>query len=285
MDESPGLLNTTTGAWQSFTMDLNGTFTGPTGSGTTEDFDIGSAYQGITRTLSYYPFLSSQFDGPFNFIGGMHDGYGSIPDQYDDKCQLLRHEWHPGQHWDKFIPTWFHEIGLKDVNTIIPGTLKDHVLALYGGQTFDFPIVLDIPHPFHYKPASSVASLNFVNDLEILLYFNDYRMWIQNYKDVAEFAEFKVDKFSLITQYYNVPRGVWRLDLYADLEAKPLAARTFLVEDLFQPDAATLTYSQIDRIIVGGIMPVGKAVTFAPELGKHTSTDNKADAKSAHAAD
>jgi len=87
--------------------------------------------------------------------------------------------------------------------------LKDHVLALYGGQTFDFPIVLDIPHPFHYKPASSVASLNFVNDLEILLYFNDYRMWIQNYKDVAEFAEFKVDKFSLITQYYNVPRGVW----------------------------------------------------------------------------
>ena len=49
--------------------------------------------------------------------------------------------------------------------------------------------------------------------------------------------------------------------------------RHFLVEDIFQPDAATLTYSQIDRIIVGGIHPVKSAVRFAPELGRHTGTD------------
>lgn len=49
--------------------------------------------------------------------------------------------------------------------------------------------------------------------------------------------------------------------------------RHFLVEDLFKPDAATLTYSQIDRIIVGGIMPVTQAVSFSPELGRHTGTD------------
>ncbi|MCV2354287.1 5-dehydro-4-deoxy-D-glucuronate isomerase [Paucibacter sp. B2R-40] len=49
--------------------------------------------------------------------------------------------------------------------------------------------------------------------------------------------------------------------------------RHFLVEDMFKPDEATLTYSQIDRIIVGGIMPVSKAVTFAAELGKYTGTD------------
>ncbi|MFO1252022.1 MAG: 5-dehydro-4-deoxy-D-glucuronate isomerase [Inhella sp.] len=49
--------------------------------------------------------------------------------------------------------------------------------------------------------------------------------------------------------------------------------RHFLVETLFQPDQATLTYSQIDRIIVGGIQPVTKAVAFAAELGKHTGTD------------
>ena len=49
--------------------------------------------------------------------------------------------------------------------------------------------------------------------------------------------------------------------------------RHFLVENLFKADEATLTYSQIDRIIVGGIMPVGQAVRFAPELGKHTGTD------------
>ena len=49
--------------------------------------------------------------------------------------------------------------------------------------------------------------------------------------------------------------------------------RHFLVEDLFVADNVTLTYSQIDRIIVGGIMPVSKPVTFAAELGKHTGTD------------
>lgn len=49
--------------------------------------------------------------------------------------------------------------------------------------------------------------------------------------------------------------------------------RHFLVEELFRPDEATLTYSQIDRIIVGGIMPVGKVVSFSPELGQHTGTD------------
>lgn len=49
--------------------------------------------------------------------------------------------------------------------------------------------------------------------------------------------------------------------------------RHFLVQDLFVADQATLTYSQIDRIIVGGILPVTKAVTFSAELGKHTGTD------------
>ncbi|PZP34528.1 MAG: 5-dehydro-4-deoxy-D-glucuronate isomerase [Roseateles depolymerans] len=47
----------------------------------------------------------------------------------------------------------------------------------------------------------------------------------------------------------------------------------FLVETMFRPDEATLTYSQIDRIIVGGIQPVSQAVRFSPELGRHTGTD------------
>jgi len=49
--------------------------------------------------------------------------------------------------------------------------------------------------------------------------------------------------------------------------------RHFLVEQLFKPNEATLTYSQIDRIIVGGIMPVEQPVSFSPELGRHTGTD------------
>lgn len=49
--------------------------------------------------------------------------------------------------------------------------------------------------------------------------------------------------------------------------------RHFLIERIFVPGEITLTYSQIDRIIVGGICPAGSALTFAPELGKHTGTD------------
>jgi 4-deoxy-L-threo-5-hexosulose-uronate ketol-isomerase len=49
--------------------------------------------------------------------------------------------------------------------------------------------------------------------------------------------------------------------------------RHFLVDQLFVPDQATLTYSQIDRIIVGGIHPVQQPVRFAAELGRHTGTD------------
>jgi 4-deoxy-L-threo-5-hexosulose-uronate ketol-isomerase len=48
--------------------------------------------------------------------------------------------------------------------------------------------------------------------------------------------------------------------------------RHFLIEQLFVPDQATLTYSQIDRIIVGGIHPVTQAVRFSTDLGKHTGT-------------
>lgn len=50
--------------------------------------------------------------------------------------------------------------------------------------------------------------------------------------------------------------------------------RHFMIEQLFVPEQATLTYSQIDRIIVGGIHPVHQAVRFAAELGKHTGTDH-----------
>ena len=49
--------------------------------------------------------------------------------------------------------------------------------------------------------------------------------------------------------------------------------RHFLIERIFVPGEITLTYSQIDRIIVGGICPTAKALAFAPELGKHTGTD------------
>ncbi len=42
----------------------------------------------------------------------------------------------------------------------------------------------------------------------------------------------------------------------------------FLVEEVFVTDEYTMVYSHIDRIIVGGIMPVAKTVSVGGEVGK-----------------
>lgn len=44
--------------------------------------------------------------------------------------------------------------------------------------------------------------------------------------------------------------------------------REFLIEQIFAADQYTMTYSHIDRIIVGGIQPVTQAVTIGDEVGK-----------------
>ncbi|MGM3161818.1 5-dehydro-4-deoxy-D-glucuronate isomerase [Dickeya undicola] len=44
--------------------------------------------------------------------------------------------------------------------------------------------------------------------------------------------------------------------------------REFLIEHIFDADACTMTYSHIDRIIVGGVMPVHQAVTIGEDVGK-----------------
>jgi 4-deoxy-L-threo-5-hexosulose-uronate ketol-isomerase len=44
--------------------------------------------------------------------------------------------------------------------------------------------------------------------------------------------------------------------------------KAFLVEKVFQPDALALTYSHIDRIIVGGALPHTRAVEVPASLGK-----------------
>ena len=48
--------------------------------------------------------------------------------------------------------------------------------------------------------------------------------------------------------------------------------RHFLIERVFASGEITLTYSQIDRIIVGGICPTSKPLAFSPELGRSTGT-------------
>ncbi|GBU13424.1 hexuronate isomerase [Enterobacterales bacterium] len=44
--------------------------------------------------------------------------------------------------------------------------------------------------------------------------------------------------------------------------------REFLIEKIFEKNAYTMTYSHIDRIIVGGVMPVDTKVSVGDEVGK-----------------
>lgn len=44
--------------------------------------------------------------------------------------------------------------------------------------------------------------------------------------------------------------------------------KEFLIETLFSADEFTMTYSHIDRIIVGGVMPVTQSVTIGCDVGK-----------------
>ena len=49
--------------------------------------------------------------------------------------------------------------------------------------------------------------------------------------------------------------------------------REFLVDGLFIPDEISLTYSHIDRIIVGGAMPVRQMVTLDAGLARHIGAE------------
>ncbi|MBS0970017.1 5-dehydro-4-deoxy-D-glucuronate isomerase [Chimaeribacter arupi] len=44
--------------------------------------------------------------------------------------------------------------------------------------------------------------------------------------------------------------------------------REFLIEKIFEDDTYTMTYSHIDRIIIGGIKPVQNSVSIGGEVGK-----------------
>jgi 4-deoxy-L-threo-5-hexosulose-uronate ketol-isomerase len=49
--------------------------------------------------------------------------------------------------------------------------------------------------------------------------------------------------------------------------------REFLVQKVFRPGDVTMTYSHIDRIVFGGIMPVDDNLAFADSLGKAFGVD------------
>jgi len=49
--------------------------------------------------------------------------------------------------------------------------------------------------------------------------------------------------------------------------------KNFLVEDIFRAEHCSMTYSHVDRITFGGIMPVEQTLSLAPELGQGLGVD------------
>jgi len=49
--------------------------------------------------------------------------------------------------------------------------------------------------------------------------------------------------------------------------------REFLVDGLFIPNEVSLTYSHVDRIIVGGAMPVSQSVAFDAEVARQIGAE------------
>ena len=49
--------------------------------------------------------------------------------------------------------------------------------------------------------------------------------------------------------------------------------REFLIPEVFRPGELTMTYSQIDRIVVGGIMPLAAPVGLPGGIGKTFGVD------------
>jgi 4-deoxy-L-threo-5-hexosulose-uronate ketol-isomerase len=49
--------------------------------------------------------------------------------------------------------------------------------------------------------------------------------------------------------------------------------REFLIPEMFRPGAMTMTYSQIDRIVVGGVMPLTGPVGLPGGIGRTFGVD------------
>src|SRR5664279_4245563 len=49
--------------------------------------------------------------------------------------------------------------------------------------------------------------------------------------------------------------------------------RQFLIEEVFRPGEMTMTYSHIDRIVVGGVMPIAGPVGLPEGIGRTYGVD------------
>ena len=116
--------------------------------------------------------------------------------------------------YKKYKYHYYHEIGLRDhpIVTTTATTISITDALFPGGATdltFDFELTYEFQTPWHKNIKDAFAILNCVNHPEFWLYFRKPEEWIQNWSEVSAYVDVGVLDFSLLTNYYDIPRQLW----------------------------------------------------------------------------
>ena len=131
------------------------------------------------------------------------------------ECFRLRDpETHEADFYKKYKYHYYHEIGLRDHPAVTTtATAAAIVAALFpGGATelvFDFELTYEFQTPWHKNIKDAFAILNCVNHPEFWMYFRKPEEWLQNWAEVSPYTDVGVLDFSLLTNYYDIPRQLW----------------------------------------------------------------------------
>lgn len=149
---------------------------------------------------------------------GMYDHVNSevMDSQWKQLQKRLPHEPKYLMFCD-YRPEFHTEIGLKDLSATVltsngsaasPG---DHVSNLLGDMYWDFPIMFEIPHPWHYNLSDSFPVLNLVNDMDVIFNFRPFQEWIQNWNEVSHLCDVQIlpSSVDILAHYYDIPREQW----------------------------------------------------------------------------
>ena len=116
--------------------------------------------------------------------------------------------------YTKYKYHYYHEIGLRDHPAVTTTATRDQIIAaLFPGTTteltFTFELTYEFQTPWHRNIKDSVAILNCVNHPEFWMHFRKPEEWIQNWFEVGQYTDLHVENFSLLTNYYDIPRQLW----------------------------------------------------------------------------
>jgi hypothetical protein len=137
----------------------------------------------------------------------------NMKSQHD--CLRLRDPETPTEDfYKKYKYHYYHEIGLKDHPAVTTTATTTNITdALFPNSAtelvFDFELTYEFQTPWHRNIKDAFAILNCVNHPEFWLYFRKPEEWIQNWSEVSAYADVGVLDFSLLTNYYDIPRQLW----------------------------------------------------------------------------